>query len=85
AEAAIEKIKQEVSNAKTKFLFFDLTMLSSDRKATQEFSSKESRLNILVNNAGIMATLYALSPDGIELQACNGTGHFKLTAYLLPI
>ncbi|KAI8447135.1 hypothetical protein BY996DRAFT_7111969, partial [Phakopsora pachyrhizi] len=67
------------------FLFFDLTILSSAKKAAQEFSSKESRLDILVNNAGIATTPYELSPDGIELQACNGTGHFALTAYLLPI
>uniref|UniRef100_A0A0S1MIA7 NAD(P)-binding protein n=1 Tax=Phakopsora pachyrhizi TaxID=170000 RepID=A0A0S1MIA7_PHAPC len=85
AEAAIEKIKQEVPDAKIEFLLFDLTILSSAKKAAQEFSSKESRLDILVNNAGIMATPYELSPDGIELQACNGTGHFALTAQLLPI
>ncbi|KAI8447187.1 hypothetical protein BY996DRAFT_1047640 [Phakopsora pachyrhizi] len=85
AETAIEKIKQEVPDAKMEFLFFDLTILSTAKKAAQEFSSKESRLDILVNNAGIMNTPYQLSPDGIELQACNGTGHFALTAQLLPI
>ncbi|CAH7685870.1 hypothetical protein PPACK8108_LOCUS20465 [Phakopsora pachyrhizi] len=79
AETAIEKIKQEVPDAKMEFLFFDLTILSTAKKAAQEFSSKESRLDILMN------TPYQLSPDGIELQACNGTGHFALTAQLLPI
>jgi hypothetical protein len=32
-----------------------------------------------------LGTPYKLSPDGIELQACNATGHFALTAHLLPI
>lgn len=32
-----------------------------------------------------MATPYKLSPDGIEAQACNGTGHFALTVPLLPL
>lgn len=32
-----------------------------------------------------MATPYELSADGIELQACNGTGHFGLTIPLLPM
>lgn len=32
-----------------------------------------------------MATPYQLSPDGIEVQACNATGHFALTVPLLPL
>lgn len=32
-----------------------------------------------------MATPYNLTPDGIEAQACNGTGHFALTIPLLPL
>lgn len=32
-----------------------------------------------------MATPYELSPDGIEMQACNGIGHFAITIGLLPI
>lgn len=32
-----------------------------------------------------MATPYELGPDGIEIQACNGTGHFSLTVSLLPL
>ncbi|KAH9812023.1 hypothetical protein DFH28DRAFT_1130264 [Melampsora americana] len=85
AKTAIAKIKQEVPEADIEFLYFDLTILSSAKKAANEFLAKEDRLDILLNNAGIMATPYELSPDGIELQACNGTGHFALTTLLLPI
>ncbi|KAG0149844.1 hypothetical protein CROQUDRAFT_653134 [Cronartium quercuum f. sp. fusiforme G11] len=85
AKAAINKIKEELPEAQVEFLYFDLTILSTAKKAAEEFNKKEERLDILMNNAGIMMTPYELSPDGIELQACNGTGHFALTKALLPI
>ncbi|KAA1065344.1 hypothetical protein PGT21_012748 [Puccinia graminis f. sp. tritici] len=85
AKAAIQKIKQLVPNAQVDFIPFDLRILSSAKTAAEEFKGKESRLDILINNAGIMAAPYELSPDGIEVQACNATGHFALTSHLLPI
>ncbi|KAG0152365.1 hypothetical protein CROQUDRAFT_649757 [Cronartium quercuum f. sp. fusiforme G11] len=85
AKAAITKIKQEVPEAHVEYLYFDLTILSTAKQAADDFKGKEDRLDILINNAGIMMTPYELSPDGIELQACNGTGHFALTMALLPI
>jgi NAD(P)-dependent dehydrogenase (short-subunit alcohol dehydrogenase family) len=43
------------------------------------------RIDLLVNNAGIMAVPHALSPQGVELQlATNHLGHFALTGLLLP-
>ncbi|KAE9389911.1 NAD(P)-binding protein [Gymnopus androsaceus JB14] len=88
ALAAIEKIKSELgpdTKSKIEFIKFDLQNLKSATKAAQDFMERETRLDILVNNAGIMATPYELSPDGIEAQACNGTGHFALTIPLLPL
>ncbi|PLW12727.1 hypothetical protein PCANC_18151 [Puccinia coronata f. sp. avenae] len=85
AKAAIRRIKQLVPNAQLEFVHFDLTSLSSAKTAAEEFMSKESRLDILINNAGQMGTPYRISPDGIEMQACNATGHFALTIHLLPI
>ncbi|PLW31320.1 hypothetical protein PCASD_13656 [Puccinia coronata f. sp. avenae] len=85
AEPAIQKIKQLVPNAQLDFITFDLTILSTAKTAAEEFASRESRLDILINNAGVMGTPYQLSPDGIEVQACNATGHFALTSHLLPI
>ncbi|OAV88717.1 hypothetical protein, variant [Puccinia triticina 1-1 BBBD Race 1] len=85
AKSAIEEIKQLVPDAQLGFIHFDLTILSSAKAAAEEFMSKESRLDMLINNAGVMGTRYELSPDGIEVQACNATGHFALTSHLLPI
>ncbi|MBW0521214.1 hypothetical protein O181_060929 [Austropuccinia psidii MF-1] len=85
AHEAIKKIKDQVPNAQIEFIYFDLTVLSSAKAAAETLSSKESRLDILVNNAGITMAPYELSVDGIEIQACNGTGHFALTTSLLPL
>ncbi|KAH9811257.1 hypothetical protein DFH28DRAFT_464746 [Melampsora americana] len=85
AKAAISKIKEEVPEAQIEFLYFDLTILSSAKKAAMDFMDKEKRLDILMNNAGVCMTPYELSPDRIDLQACNCTGHFALTFHLLPI
>ncbi|KAJ3811961.1 short chain dehydrogenase [Lentinula aff. lateritia] len=88
ALAAIGKIKQELRselNPEVEYINFDLLSLKSAKKAAEEFMQREKRLDILVNNAGIMATPYELSPDGIEIQACNGTGHFALTVSLLSL
>ncbi|KAH9451094.1 hypothetical protein Pst134EB_018592 [Puccinia striiformis f. sp. tritici] len=97
AEEAIIKIKEELTKSKKEgegesdrepfieFLEFDLSKLSSGKSTAEEFLKKEDRLDMLINNAGIMATPYELSPDGIELQACNGIGHYGLTIPLLDI
>ncbi|KIK64544.1 hypothetical protein GYMLUDRAFT_220981 [Collybiopsis luxurians FD-317 M1] len=88
ALAAIEKIKTELGpeiKPKIDYVNFNLQKLSSAKQAAEQFLKLEQRLDILVNNAGIMATPYELGPDGIELQACNGTGHFALTIPLLPL
>lgn len=82
---AISKIKEEVPKAELHFLEFDLTRLASASKAADTFAQKENRLDLLVNNAGIAMASYELSPDGIEVQACNGTGHFALTTKLLHL
>ncbi|EGG00778.1 uncharacterized protein MELLADRAFT_111552 [Melampsora larici-populina 98AG31] len=85
AKLSIRKILSEIPNAKIDYLYFDLTILSSAKKASIRFMNQEDRLDILINNAGAMMTPYELSIDGIELQACDTTGHFALTHYLLPI
>ncbi|KAJ3829618.1 short chain dehydrogenase [Lentinula raphanica] len=88
AFAAMDKIKGELGpelNPQVEYINFDLLSLNSAKKAADTFLQKEKRLDILVNNAGIMATPYELGPDGIEIQASNGTGHFALTMSLLPL
>ncbi|XP_077241929.1 short-chain dehydrogenase TIC 32, chloroplastic-like [Tasmannia lanceolata] len=79
-----EKIIAEIPSAKVDVMELDLSSKASVRKFASEFKSRGLPLNILINNAGIMATPYKLSEDGIEMQfATNHIGHFLLTHLLL--
>ncbi|EOY23246.1 NAD(P)-binding Rossmann-fold superfamily protein [Theobroma cacao] len=79
-----ETIVQQNPNAKIDAMELDLSSMASVRKFAADFKSSGLPLNILINNAGIMATSFMLSKDGIELQfATNHMGHFLLTNLLL--
>jgi len=67
------------------FIELDLSSLSSVRKAAASINSKIEKLDILINNAGVMAIKdFAKSEDGIEMQfAANHVGHFLLTNLLM--
>ncbi|KAF3432960.1 hypothetical protein FNV43_RR24062 [Rhamnella rubrinervis] len=70
--------------AKINPMELDLSSMASVRKFAAEYNSSGLPLNILINNAGIMATPFMLSKDNIELQfATNHIGHFLLTNLLL--
>src|SRR5271166_2777945 len=63
----------------------DLARLHSVRAAGQAIASQYPRLDILINNAGVMFTPSATTADGFELQfGVNHLGHFLLTTLLLP-
>ncbi|OAQ60575.2 oxidoreductase-like protein [Pochonia chlamydosporia 170] len=66
-------------------LLLDLSSQTSVRQAAAEFNASASKLDILINNAGIMAVAErTLSVDGIELQfATNHIGHFLFTNLIL--
>ncbi len=85
-QAACELIKIEVPQAKLYLLQLDL----ADSKSIELFSKQVHDLNIkvdiLINNAGIMAVPYALTKDGYESQiGVNHLGHFRLTALLFDL
>lgn len=64
----------------------DLSSLASVRTAATTVLSTTDRLDLVILNAGIMATPAALSPDGFDTQlATNHLGHFYLTLLLLPL
>lgn len=54
AYAAIDQIKKLNPAAQIKFIPFDLTSIDSCKKAATEFLTKEQRLDILINNAGVV-------------------------------
>lgn len=62
----------------------NLASLRSVRDAAQEILALSARLDLLINNAGVMTIPFALSEDGAELTfATNHLGHFALTGQLL--
>ncbi|KAJ4705996.1 short-chain dehydrogenase TIC 32, chloroplastic-like [Melia azedarach] len=79
-----EEIIKENPNAKVLAMELNLSSMASVRKFASEFKCSGLPLNILINNAGVMATPFMLSKDNIELQfATNHIGHFLLTNLLL--
>ncbi|CAN0910486.1 Short-chain dehydrogenase TIC 32, chloroplastic [Linum grandiflorum] len=81
---ARRSIMEDIPTAKLDVMKIDLSSLASVRKFAADFVSKGLPLNILINNAGIMACPFSLSQDNVELQfATNHLGHFLLTNLLL--
>lgn len=81
-EAAAGKISESVGAAKPEVRALDLSDLESVRRFSGEFAN--GRLDLLVNNAGIMMTPPSKTADGFELQfGTNHLGHFALTGLLL--
>jgi NAD(P)-dependent dehydrogenase (short-subunit alcohol dehydrogenase family) len=67
-------------------LELDLADLASVQRAADEVLSRYDRLDLLINNAGVMAPPYRQTVDGFELQlGTNHLGHFALTGRLLPV
>ena len=63
----------------------DLASLTSVRRAAEEIASRHARIDLLINNAGVMHVVpYQRGADGIELTfATNHLGHFALTGLLM--
>lgn len=68
------------------FLQLDLQNLKSVKQAAETFMARESRLDVLINNAGIMAVPYKLTTDGYESQfQVNYLAPFVFTSVLTPL
>jgi NAD(P)-dependent dehydrogenase (short-subunit alcohol dehydrogenase family) len=84
--AAANKIREEYKNADVKVMELDLANLESVRKFADQFMLDYSRLDLLINNAGVMVPPYSKTADGFELQlGTNHYGHFALTGLLIDI
>jgi NAD(P)-dependent dehydrogenase (short-subunit alcohol dehydrogenase family) len=67
-------------------LTVDLTSLENIRAATSRARQRFAKIDILINNAGVMATPFTHTHDGFEMQlGTNHLGHFALTAELMPL
>jgi len=86
AEEAINDLKKATGKEDIHWLQMDLADIASVREAAERFKRQEKELHMLINNAGIMATPFALTRDGYEMQwGTNVVGHFVLTKCLLPV
>ena len=86
AQAAKQSIEQAVPGAQLEVMQIDLSKLKSVRQFAQAFRSKYNRLDVLINNAGVMMPPYTQTEDGFELQfGANYLGHFLLTGLLLDL
>lgn len=84
AQRAIGQIRSTVPRAKLEFIALDLSDLASVRRCVAEFNAKHRKLDLLCNNAGVMALPYTRTVDGFEmLFGTNHLGHFALTGLLL--
>jgi NAD(P)-dependent dehydrogenase (short-subunit alcohol dehydrogenase family) len=81
---AVRTINDEYPSAAVELITLDLADLASVRSFVSEFSKKFDSLDILINNAGLMAIPYRKTVDGFEMQfGVNHLGHFALTGLLL--
>lgn len=83
--AAIASVRAAVPDAKAEHVTLDLSDLASVRNAAAEILGRHPRIDILINNAGIMACPLMHTKDGFEMQfGTNHIGHFLLTCLLVP-
>jgi len=83
-EEAKAEILQDVTAGKIKVMQLDLGDLESVRNFASAFKLGYKKLDVLLNNAGIMMTPYFTTKDGFEAQlGTNHLGHFALTGLLM--
>src|SRR5208283_3549206 len=84
--AAQAQIEREVPDARLELSALDLGSLESVREFAERFAQDHDALDLLINNAGVMAPPRRETADGFELQfGTNVLGHFALTGRLLPL
>lgn len=83
-QAALNAIQAEFPQASLELMSLDLSDLSSVHAFAQAYTQKHDKLDMLINNAGVMALPYQKTSDGFEMQfGTNHLGHFALTGLLL--
>lgn len=84
-ESAAARIRQLTPGAKVSVQKLDLGSLASVREAAAALTAEYPRVDLLINNAGVMYPPKSRTADGFELQfGTNHLGHFALTGLLMP-
>lgn len=82
----IQQVRDSGFNTVVSFVACDLASLASVKAAAEKFITEESRLDVLICNAGIMAQPPSLTTNGYEMQfGTNHLGHALLIQKLLPL
>jgi retinol dehydrogenase 14 len=83
--AALAEVKEASRNPSVQLLILDLASQASVREFVREFESRYRRLDVLINNAGVVLSKRETTPDGIVTTfAVNYLSPFLLTNLLLP-
>lgn len=86
AEAAVARLRADVPDAKVRFESLDLSDLDHVRSFSERIHGELDRLDLLINNAGVMVPPESQTAQGFELQiGVNHFGHFALTGQLLDL
>lgn len=84
AEEAMQSVRRDRPKGSVELLELDLASLASIRAFAEAFRAKHEQLDVLCNNAGVMALPLRHTADGHEMQlGTNHLGHFALTGLLL--
>lgn len=82
--AAIEQIKQAIPAADIELAEVDLFDLDSVRSGAADIAARHPRIDMLINNAGVMAAPLARTREGLDMHlGTNFLGHYVLTARLM--
>ncbi|XP_041453521.1 retinol dehydrogenase 12-like [Lytechinus variegatus] len=87
AKVAIADVRKRSSNENVIFKQIDLSDLNSVKKCAEKILKEEERLDVLINNAGLVSfSDRGLTPEGYDItMATNHVGHFVLTLALINI
>src|SRR2546430_2448296 len=85
-EEARKRIVGDRAGATLEVMALDLASLTSIRRFADDLAKRVERLDVLCNNAGVMALPRSETADGFEMQiGTNHLGHFALTGLVLPL
>jgi len=83
---AVRLIRKKIPGARVKYLHLDLGKLESVHRFAESFKQSYSRLDVLLNNAGVILNPHRTTDDGFESQmGINHLGHFALTGLLIDL
>ena len=86
ADDAVASIIESGGKGTLQTAILDLSSLEAVKQFAEDFKNRHQKLDVLINNAGIMTPPPALTADGYESQfGVNFLGHFALTGYLYPL